>query len=45
MGYEAAGAVEAIEHRWHEFYHGYSAAHPDERQVEGLEVGAEEGIT
>ena len=38
-----AGAVEAIEHRWHESYRGYSAAHPDERQVEELEAGAEEG--
>jgi hypothetical protein len=38
-----AGAVEAIEHCWHESYRGYSAAHPEERQVEELEAGAEEG--
>jgi len=38
-----AGVVEVIEHSWHESYRGYSAAHPDERQVEELEAGAEKG--
>jgi hypothetical protein len=37
------GAVEATEHRWRESYRGYSAAHPDERQVEEVEANAEEG--
>jgi hypothetical protein len=37
------GAVEAIDHSWDESYRGYSAAHPEERQGEELEAGAEEG--
>jgi len=38
-----AGAVESIDHRWHESYRGYSTAHADERVVEEQEAGVEEG--
>jgi len=38
-----AGAVESIDHCWHESYRGYSAAHPDECVVEEQEASDEEG--